>query len=151
MNKNLLYRSIPKVEVLLEREEIVEAIKTYGRTIVVDAIRLEMDELRKFIGTCESEENAMDAIGGLTASVCARAKKMLEPNMKKIINATGTILHNHLLPHFLQSGKAEVIRLFLPLSNMYCYLLPKQLYSLTQQLQQLRQLQTISSFRHLQL
>lgn len=96
MNKNLLYRSIPKVDVLLEREEIVEAIKTYGRTIVVDAIRYEMDELRKFIGTCESEEKAMDAINGLTAFVCARAKKMLEPNMKKIINATGTILHTNL-------------------------------------------------------
>ena len=96
MNKNLLYRSIPKVDVLLEREEIVEAIKTYGRTIVVDAIRLEMDELRKFIGTCESEEKAMDAVNGLTASVCARAKKMLEPNMKKVINATGTILHTNL-------------------------------------------------------
>ena len=84
MNKNLLYRSIPKVDVLLERKEIVEAIETYGRTIVVDAIRLEMDELRKFIGTCESEEKAMDAINQLTASVCVRAKKMLEPNMKKI-------------------------------------------------------------------
>lgn len=96
MDKNLLYRSIPKVDVLLEQEAIKAGIEKYGREIVVDAIRIETEALRKFIGTCESEEAAKDAITNVTASILARAEKMLMPNMKKIINATGTILHTNL-------------------------------------------------------
>ncbi len=96
MDKNLLYRSIPKVDVLLEQEEIKAGIEKYGREIVVDAIRIETESLRQFIGTCESEEAAKDAITNVTASILARAEKMLMPNMKKIINATGTILHTNL-------------------------------------------------------
>ena len=49
MDKNLLYRSIPKVDVLLEDEKIKQMIEVYGRDIVIDAIRVEMDRLRKFI------------------------------------------------------------------------------------------------------
>lgn len=96
MDKNLLYRSIPKVDVLLEKEEIKAGIEIYGREIVVDAIRIETEALRKYIGTCESEDAAKDAITNVAASILARAEKMLMPNMKKIINATGTILHTNL-------------------------------------------------------
>ena len=96
MDKNLLYRSIPKVDVLLEQEEMKTGIEKYGRDIVVDAIRIETEALRKFIGTCESEEAAKDGVANVTASILARAEKMLMPNMKKVINATGTILHTNL-------------------------------------------------------
>ena len=96
MNKNLLYRSIPKVDVLLEHDVIKASIQVNGRDIVIDAIRMEMDALRKFIGTCDSEEAAQDAIANVVASIVARADKMLMPNMKRIINATGTILHTNL-------------------------------------------------------
>lgn len=96
MNKNLLYRSIPKVDVILEEDAIKASIEKFGREIVVDAIRMEMDALRKFIGICESEEAAKDAIANVVASIVARAENVLMPNMKKVINATGTILHTNL-------------------------------------------------------
>jgi len=96
MDKNLLYRSIPKVDVLLEKDEIKAGIVKYGRDIVVDASRIETEALRKFIGTCESEDVAKNAITNVAASILTRAEKMLMPNMKKIINATGTILHTNL-------------------------------------------------------
>ncbi len=96
MNKNLLYRSIPKVDVILENEAIKTGIEKFGREIVVEAIREEMDALRKFIGACESEESAKEAIANVPATIVARAEKNLMPNMKKVINATGTILHTNL-------------------------------------------------------
>ncbi len=56
MNKNLLYRSIPKVDILLADEGIKVLIETYSRESVMEAIHSEMEKLRAFIGTCEEEE-----------------------------------------------------------------------------------------------
>ncbi|WP_418412870.1 hypothetical protein, partial [Anaerobutyricum hallii] len=39
MNKNLLFRSIPKVDILLEEQEIQDLIDVYGRELVMDVIR----------------------------------------------------------------------------------------------------------------
>ena len=60
MNKNLLYRSIPKVDVLLENQAIQEMIERYSRDSVMEAIRAEMDNLRAFIGGCDEEDKAQD-------------------------------------------------------------------------------------------
>ena len=49
MNKNMLYRSIPKVDVLLENSDIVTLIENHHRDVVVDVIREEIDKLRNFI------------------------------------------------------------------------------------------------------
>ena len=49
MNKNILFRNIPKVDVLLEKPEIINLINNHHRDVVVDAIREEIDKLRNFI------------------------------------------------------------------------------------------------------
>lgn len=42
MNKNKLYRSIPKVDVLLENETIQDLVAHYSRDTVMEAIHMEM-------------------------------------------------------------------------------------------------------------
>ena len=96
MDKNLLYRSIPKVDVLLEDERIKAGMEYYGRDIVMDAIHAQTDALRTFIGECETEDEAKQQIAGLVEHIIEHAEKLLAPNMKKIVNATGTILHTNL-------------------------------------------------------
>ena len=96
MNKNLLYRSIPKVDTLLEKEEIQNAITEYGREIVMEAIREEMENLRAYIGTCEDESAALEKIETLTEQILCYVKKLNMPNMRMVINGTGTILHTNL-------------------------------------------------------
>lgn len=96
MNKNMLYRSIPKVDVLLEDPEIQGLIETYSRDTVVESIHLEMDALRKYIGTCEDEEKAKEQIGNLNMNVRRTVTAMHTPNMRSVINGTGTILHTNL-------------------------------------------------------
>lgn len=44
MNKNLLYRSIPKVDVLLADEGIKVLIGRYSRESVMEAIHIEMEK-----------------------------------------------------------------------------------------------------------
>lgn len=103
MNKNLLYRSIPKVDVLLENQAIQEMIERYSRDSVMEAIRAEMDNLRAFIGGCDEEDKAQEQIALLVSRIGDAVEKMHTPNMKKVINGTGTILHTNL-------GRAPISR-----------------------------------------
>lgn len=96
MNKNLLYRSIPKVDVLLEENRINELIKEYSYETVLEAIREELDSLRAFIGKCDDEETAKAQIEGLVNHIEKHVVKMHRPNMQNVINGTGTILHTNL-------------------------------------------------------
>ena len=85
MEKNLLYRSIPKLDEFLEDEKIKQMIEVYGRDIVIDAIRVEMDRLRKFIEKCDSEEEAREQVQNLIEQIRLQAEKIFNQNMKKII------------------------------------------------------------------
>lgn len=96
MNKNLLYRSIPKVDVLLEENRINELIGEYSYETVLEVIRQELDSLRAFIGKCDDEEKAKAEIEGLVDNVEKNVIKMHRPNMQNVINGTGTILHTNL-------------------------------------------------------
>ena len=96
MNKNLLYRSIPKVDVLLADEGIKVLIGRYSRESVMEAIHIEMEKLRAFIGRCEDEESAKQQIALLNENIARNVSAMHTPNMKKVINGTGTILHTNL-------------------------------------------------------
>lgn len=96
MDKKTLYRSIPKVDVLLEDEVIQSLIDAYSRDTVIEAIHAEMDRLRKMIGECEDEEKAKAEIALLVSGIQKAVEKMYEPNMRPVINATGTILHTNL-------------------------------------------------------
>ncbi len=96
MNKNMLYRSIPKVDILLENEVIQSLIERYSRDTVMEAIHIEMDKLRKFVGQCEEEEKAKAQIELLVPHVEMTVTAMHTPNMRMVINGTGTILHTNL-------------------------------------------------------
>lgn len=96
MNKNELYRRIPKVDVLLEDEVIQALIEHYSRETVIEAIHIELDKLRGFIAVCQVEKQAEEQIQQLKGSVEQTVSAMHTPNMKMVINGTGTILHTNL-------------------------------------------------------
>lgn len=96
MNKNMLYRSIPKVDVLLENEVIQALIAHYSRETVMESIHMEMDKLRKFIGQCEDEEKAKMQTELLLSHIEMTVAAMHTPNMRMVVNGTGTILHTNL-------------------------------------------------------
>ncbi len=96
MDKNLLYRSIPKVDVLLEEEAVQAMIEQYSRETVMESIHIEMDKLRKYIGQCDDEEKAKRQIELLLDHVEMTVSAMHRPNMRMVVNGTGTILHTNL-------------------------------------------------------
>ena len=56
MDRNLLYRMIPKVDLLLEHDSIKKLTETYGYRVVLEAVRNETDSLREYIRMSEDEE-----------------------------------------------------------------------------------------------
>ncbi len=96
MNKNLLYRSIPKVDVLLENDTVTELIGRYSRDTVMEAIHTETDRLRKFIAEASNEEEAKRQIALLVPHIEQTVTAMHTPNMRMAVNGTGTILHTNL-------------------------------------------------------
>lgn len=116
MNKNLLYRSIPKVDVLLENEAVQKMIACYSRETVMEAIHTEMDMLRKHIAKASDEEEVKRQIDMLVPHIERTVSDMHTPNMRMVVNGTGTILHTNL-------GRAPVseehMRRVLPLVSGY--------------------------------
>lgn len=96
MNKNMLYRSIPKVDVLLENSDIVTLIENHHRDVVVDVIREEIDKLRNFIKENDDINLIEEKINNLIENIKISTEKVYSYNIKKVINGTGTILHTNL-------------------------------------------------------
>ena len=96
MNKNMLYRSIPKVDVLLENQDIVTLIENHHRDVVVDVIREEIDKLRNFIKENDDVNLIETKINNLIENIKISTEKVYSYNIKKVINVTGTILHTNL-------------------------------------------------------
>lgn len=103
MDKKKWYRSIPKVDILLEQENVKKLVGRYGRESVMEAIRGELDDLREYISSCQDEKSIEQRIHLLGNYIEQNAEQMYIPNMKKVFNGTGTILHTNL-------GRAPISR-----------------------------------------
>ena len=110
MDKNVLYRSIPKVDILLEKDEIKTVISEYGHEIVMDIIREETDRLRLLIAEAETETGLKSKIDNLTETIVNEVKNLFKPKVRKVINGTGTILHTNLGRAPITRTQAELLK-----------------------------------------
>lgn len=99
MNKKELYRSIPKVDRLMEGAVCRKLARAYGEPLVLSCVREELEELRDAITEMSQEQMTADKLSDtarLESRIEARVKAAAEPGLKKVINATGTVLHTNL-------------------------------------------------------
>jgi L-seryl-tRNA(Ser) seleniumtransferase len=92
MNNQLL-RKLPKIDELLKEEVVQLAIDNNPRILVVDCLREAIDFFRQEIlqGTIANVEKE-EVINHANIIINKRNK----PNLKKVINATGTVIHTNL-------------------------------------------------------
>ena len=91
---NELLRKIPKVDELLRSPALAETISQYGDRAVTEAIRAELDALRKAILA-----NLTDTMPGqetLARRISNRVRMDSLPSFRRVINGTGIILHTNL-------------------------------------------------------
>ena len=95
MDPKEYFRRIPKVDILLKEEKIQGLCEEYGRGFVVECIRAELEDLRALVsnGDAEQIERALD---NFVDTLVKRIQEESEYSLKKVINATGIILHTNL-------------------------------------------------------
>jgi len=96
MDKGAYFRQIPKVDALLERPAMGALMAEYGRGPVVDCIRESVEALRGLIASGGEPAAIEAALSGLEEDAAARAAAMFTPNLRRVINASGTLLHTNL-------------------------------------------------------
>jgi L-seryl-tRNA(Ser) seleniumtransferase len=83
-------RGLPSVSALLETPRMRELADATGRAVVVDAIRLTVAAARDGVAPVPSTSDEWaDAVGAVV-------KGMTRPSLRKVINATGVVLHTNL-------------------------------------------------------
>ena len=107
MDKNRFFRAIPKVDTLIEQCDSAGLIDRYGREITVDCIRERTEALREFIGKSEDETEIIRRTESLLPDIASAAEKLFSPNLKPVINATGTVLHTNLGRALISRKHAE--------------------------------------------
>ena len=109
MNKNDLYRSIPKVDALLEEKDIQALETRYGHEVLITIIREETDRLRCLIADTTEEEQAGKEIARLPERIAEALDALHRPRVRRVINATGTILHTNLGRAVMKRESADLL------------------------------------------
>jgi len=89
----MLLRSLPKVDELLKREDVAALDAVHGRTLTLEALREALDATRTAVRAGEIAEVSADAIAADAAAWLAlKARRSL----RRVINATGIVVHTNL-------------------------------------------------------
>jgi L-seryl-tRNA(Ser) seleniumtransferase len=90
---NRLLSSLPKVDVLLNEKRINVFLDKLPRKYVLDVIRTVVDSYRKRILSGNIQEIDIEEI---IRDICNQLEINYRPSLRRVINATGTVIHTNL-------------------------------------------------------
>jgi L-seryl-tRNA(Ser) seleniumtransferase len=88
-------RELPSVDLLLSRPRMLALAKTAGHGIVTQAARSVLDDVRAQLKSDPADSIVPD-LAGMESRIAAQVEAMLAPSLRRVINATGVILHTNL-------------------------------------------------------
>ena len=103
MKQNLL-RKIPSVDKILDRDDVVPLCAKYSRSMVLKALQNRLDKVRiSIVDNTKPPDDFEQMISPTSEDIEEEIVMLTSPCLKKVINATGVILHTNLgrslLPH----------------------------------------------------
>jgi L-seryl-tRNA(Ser) seleniumtransferase len=106
--KKDLLRKLPKIDELLKEDRVKNRLNDTMRSLVLDSLRISIDEYRESILKDEIQDFEKE-------NILLRFEEILEiskePNLKNLVNATGVIIHTNLGRSILSKEAMEnVIR-----------------------------------------
>ena len=93
MNKNELLRSLPKIDELLKEKILIEEMQKNSRTLILQCIRESIEQYRNGIINEEITEFTHEDI---IKTILSCISKKNDLHLKRVINATGIIIHTNL-------------------------------------------------------
>ncbi|MFL5328330.1 MAG: L-seryl-tRNA(Sec) selenium transferase [Gemmataceae bacterium] len=84
-------RQLPSVHQVLEDPAAFGLIERHGRAAVAEAVRAELDDCRRRLKTAREKSDAP-----LWGQIATRLERMAAPALRRVINATGIVLHTNL-------------------------------------------------------
>jgi L-seryl-tRNA(Ser) seleniumtransferase len=97
MDTNALLRQLPKVDALLEREDLRALAQTMPRALVVDAVREAIDAKREQVLLGEPAAIGVDvSADAVAAAAVVIAHRKARRSLRRVINATGIVVHTNL-------------------------------------------------------
>ncbi len=86
------FRSLPSVDRIVSDERVRVFEKTYSHDLVVQVVRERIDRERASIGLGKQPRSLEDMIDSVRATLLG----MSTPGLKRVVNATGVVLHTNL-------------------------------------------------------
>jgi L-seryl-tRNA(Ser) seleniumtransferase len=86
------FRNLPGVDKVLSDERLAEAGKGYPHDLVVNVIRQQLEQERKTI----TDGKPAAPLDKIVTAVLERLEDLLKPSLRRVINASGVILHTNL-------------------------------------------------------
>ena len=94
-NVKRLLKSLPKVDKVLLHPEIKRLLERFPRWMVVESVREVIAEKRERILKGEADERLLE-IERVVAQCIERIEEKSLPSLRKVLNATGVVLHTNL-------------------------------------------------------
>ena len=91
-----LYKMIPKVDQLLENDVINKLLKSNSKNLVMESIHEELDNIRNKISSGYDENSITNYIKNLVSSIEKNVYNKNILNLRKVINASGVVIHTNL-------------------------------------------------------
>ncbi|HEX16005.1 MAG TPA: L-seryl-tRNA(Sec) selenium transferase, partial [Deltaproteobacteria bacterium] len=88
-----LLRQIPRVDELLEEGPVKDLLLRYPRKVVLEGVRKVLDELRARIR--KGREEGIDR-PRIVQHILQEVERAGRPHLRRVINATGVVLHTNL-------------------------------------------------------
>lgn len=98
-DKQPYLRALPAVDELLRHPQMQSHLKTFSKEFVVGSIRRIMDRKRQVIlNSADPQEAASITVApeGLLADIEEEIAQTARPSLRRVINATGVVLHTNL-------------------------------------------------------
>ncbi len=106
MDTNAQLRNVPQVDAILSAPELAETLSSVPRPLVVDAVRETIDGLRDTLLAGKAVEIDVAAIA---TEAAGRALLAMQPSLRRVINATGIIVHTNLGRSVLSVSAAAAV------------------------------------------
>jgi len=111
VSKNEYLRQLPKVDEVLDLPEVKQLSATYPRPLVVEGIREVIGERRgSVLSLPEKELGRIDlSAESLIDDLKKWLKEQYAPSLKRLINATGVVIHTNLGRSILSKSSIEAV------------------------------------------